>query len=116
MVGFPEPARRFEHLDRVVRWQIEDARLAAEGLRRCQTCDGTRHAGIGAGCQTCHNTGEIVTQIDRDVWDKRFAQRLADVSGHPLSVGMEAAKAADDAYAEGVDMSPEDAADDEKSY
>ena len=27
----------------------------------CPTCNGTRHAGIGAGCQTCHSTGEVFT-------------------------------------------------------
>ena len=30
-------------------------------MQTCPTCDGTRHAGIGAGCQTCHSTGEIFT-------------------------------------------------------
>lgn len=28
-------------------------------MKTCPTCDGTRHAGIGAGCQTCHSTGEV---------------------------------------------------------
>jgi len=82
-----------------------------DGMQTCPTCVGTRHAGIGAGCQTCHSTGEIVTQIDRDVWNARYARRFADVSGHPIGVGLEAAKAADDAYEEGVDLSPEEAAD-----
>ena len=26
---------------------------------KCPTCDGTRHAGVGAGCQTCHSTGYV---------------------------------------------------------
>ena len=28
-------------------------------MRKCPTCKGTRHAGIGAGCATCHSTGAV---------------------------------------------------------
>lgn len=28
-------------------------------MRKCPTCKDTRHAGVGAGCQTCHSTGLV---------------------------------------------------------
>ena len=30
-------------------------------MKKCPTCRGTRHAGIGAGCQTCHSTGRVLS-------------------------------------------------------
>lgn len=43
---------------------LENARSAANNMITCPTCEGTRHAGIGAGCQTCHSTGEVFTAAE----------------------------------------------------
>ena len=32
------------------------------GIYICPTCDGTGHAYIGAGCQTCHSTGRVLAK------------------------------------------------------
>jgi hypothetical protein len=39
----------------------EAVQIVDEGeVATCKTCSGTGHAGsVGAGCQDCHNTGEV---------------------------------------------------------
>jgi len=33
-------------------------------MSTCKTCGGSGHAGIGAGCQTCHSTGEVASAAE----------------------------------------------------
>ena len=39
--------------------EAKEVSEALESDHKCPTCGGTRHAGIGAGYQTCHSTGYV---------------------------------------------------------
>jgi hypothetical protein len=73
---------------------------------KCPTCRGTRHAGVGAGCQDCYSTGErppvtdqdraelcdALTAIARDM--RRAANRMHRMGGLYREHGRELAGAA----------------------